>query len=87
MLISYYSSIRLSKAKRNIKKKVYPLKKQGRINFLYWIEPHKKNFIYIIIFSMLGDFGSDIIKGNVLGSLRFNIEQSINNSLVPIHTT
>lgn len=44
------------------------------------IGPHHKDVLSIIICGMLGDVWADEIKGQILNSVRFSIEQSVNNS-------
>jgi len=53
---------------------------KARVKALYRIGPHNVNVLSIIICGMLGDWWADKIKGQVMDSIRFNIEQSINNS-------
>lgn len=44
------------------------------------IGPHHKDVLSIIVCGMLGDWWADEIKGQILNSVRFSIEQSVNNS-------
>lgn len=44
------------------------------------VGPHSKEVLSIIICGMLGDWWGDEIKGQILPSVRFNIEQSVKNS-------
>ena len=44
------------------------------------IGPHNKEVLDVIICGMLGDFWADTIKGKLLNSTRFQIEQSISNA-------
>ena len=53
---------------------------KSRTKALYRIGPHNKDVLSIIICGMLGDWWGDKIKGQVSPSVRFNIEQGINNS-------
>ena len=53
---------------------------KARTKALYRIGPHNKDVLSIIICGMLGDWWGDKIKGQVYSSVRFNIEQGINNS-------
>ena len=53
---------------------------KSRTKALVRIGPHNKNILDIIICGMLGDFWADKIPGKQLNSIRFNIEQGINNS-------
>lgn len=58
---------------------ILPFNKSRTKSFLR-IGPHNKNILEIIICGMLGDFWADKIPGKQLDSIRFNIEQGINNS-------
>lgn len=53
---------------------------KSRTRALYRIGPHNKEVLSIIICGMLGDWWADKIKGNTQPSVRFSIEQGINNS-------
>jgi hypothetical protein len=55
---------------------------KSRTKALVRIGPHNHNkkILEIIICGMLGDFWADKIPGKQLDSIRFNIEQGINNS-------
>jgi ubiquinol-cytochrome c reductase cytochrome b subunit len=59
--------------------KMLPFNK-ARTKAICRIGPHNKEILDIIIFGMLGDFWSDLIPGNKLNSVRFQIEQSIINT-------
>jgi hypothetical protein len=59
--------------------KLLPFNK-ARTNALNRIGPHNKLVLDVIICGMLGDFGAEKITGKQLDSVRFNIEQSINNT-------
>ena len=59
--------------------KMLPFNK-ARTKAIIRIGPHNKQVLDIIICGMLGDFWADKISGKPLNSIRFNIEQSINNS-------
>ena len=53
---------------------------KSRTKALYRIGPHHKDVLSIIICGMLGDWWADKIKGQLSPSVRFNLEQGINNS-------
>ena len=53
---------------------------KSRTKAFYRIGPHNKDVLSIIICGMLGDWWADKIKGQLSASVRFNIEQGINNS-------
>jgi ubiquinol-cytochrome c reductase cytochrome b subunit len=53
---------------------------KSRTKALYRIGPHNLDILSIIICGLLGDWWADKIKGQVLPSVRFNLEQGINNS-------
>jgi len=53
---------------------------KARVKALYRIGPHNKNVLSILICGLLGDWWADKVKGQVIDSIRFNIEQSIINS-------
>lgn len=53
---------------------------KSRTKALHRIGPHDKEILSIIICGMLGDWWSDKIKGQIMPSVRFNIEQGIKNS-------
>jgi ubiquinol-cytochrome c reductase cytochrome b subunit len=53
---------------------------KARTKALLRIGPHNKKILELIICGMLGDFWADKIPGKMLDSIRFNIEQGINNS-------
>ena len=53
---------------------------KARTRAILRIGPHSKDVLSIIICGMLGDWWADEIKAQVLPSVRFNIEQSVNNS-------
>jgi len=53
---------------------------KARTKALYRIGPHNIDVLSIIVCGMLGDWWGDKIKGQVLSSVRFNLEQGVNNS-------
>jgi len=53
---------------------------KSRTKALYRIGPHDKEVLSIIICGMLGDWWADKIKGQLSPSVRFNLEQGINNT-------
>lgn len=53
---------------------------KSRTKALYRIGPHNKEVLSIIICGMLGDWWADQIKGQISPSVRFSIEQGINNT-------
>ena len=53
---------------------------KSRTKALYRIGPHDKEILSVIICGMLGDWWADKIKGQISDSVRFNIEQGINNA-------
>ena len=53
---------------------------KSRTKALYRIGPHNKDVLSIIICGMLGDWWADKIKSQTSPSVRFNIEQGINNT-------
>lgn len=53
---------------------------KSRTKALYRIGPHNKEILSIIICGMLGDWWADQIKGQISPSVRFSIEQGINNT-------
>jgi hypothetical protein len=53
---------------------------KARTKAFFRIGPHNKEILDIIICGMLGAFLADKIPGKQLDSIRFNIEQGINNS-------
>jgi hypothetical protein len=53
---------------------------KARTRAMSRIGPHSKEVLSIIICGMLGDFWANEIKGNLLPSVRFSIEQSVKNS-------
>lgn len=53
---------------------------KSRTKALYRIGPHNKEVLSIIICGMLGDWWADKIKGQTSPSVRFSIEQGINNT-------
>lgn len=53
---------------------------RARTRAILRIGPHSKDVLSIIICGMLGDLWADEIKGQILPSVRFNIEQSVKNS-------
>ena len=53
---------------------------KSRTKALYRIGPHNKDVLSIIICGMLGDWWADKIKGQISTSVRFSIEQGINNT-------
>lgn len=53
---------------------------KARTKAIQRIGPHNKEILEIIISGMLGDFWADKIEGKQLNSIRFNIEQGINNT-------
>lgn len=66
--------------------KMLPFNK-ARTKAITRIGPHNKQVLDIIICGMLGDFGAEKITGNLLPSIRFNIEQSISNTAYIHHLT
>ena len=60
---------------------------KARTKAITRIGPHNKQVLDIIICGMLGDFGAEKITGNLLPSIRFNIEQSISNTAYIHHLT
>ena len=60
---------------------------KARTKAISRIGPHNKQVLDIIICGMLGDFWADKIPGKSLDSVRFNIEQSINNAAYIHHLT
>lgn len=53
---------------------------KSRTKALYRVGPYNKDVLPIIICGMLGDWWGDKIKGQISPSVRFNIEQSLNNT-------
>lgn len=53
---------------------------KSRTKALHRIGPHNKDVLCIIVCGMLGDWWGDKIKGQISPSVRFNIEQGINNA-------
>lgn len=53
---------------------------RARTRAVWRVGPHDKDVLSIIICGMLGDWWADEIKGQILPSVRFNIEQSVTNS-------
>ncbi len=53
---------------------------KSRTKALHRIGPHNIDVLSIIICGMLGDWWGDKIKGQISPSIRFNLEQGINNS-------
>jgi hypothetical protein len=53
---------------------------RARTRAILRVGPHSKEVLSIIICGMLGDWWADEIKGQILPSVRFNIEQSVKNS-------
>ena len=60
---------------------------KARTKAISRIGPHNKQVLDIISCGMLGDFWADKIPGKSLDSVRFNIEQSINNAAYIHHLT
>jgi ubiquinol-cytochrome c reductase cytochrome b subunit len=61
-------------------KQYMPFFSKARTKALYRIGPHNIDVLSIIICGMLGDWWADKIKGQVSPSIRFSLEQCINNS-------
>ena len=61
-------------------KENYSYFSKSRTKALYRIGPHNKDVLSIIICGMLGDWWADKIKSQTSPSVRFNIEQGINNT-------
>jgi serine/threonine protein kinase len=53
---------------------------RARTKAILRVGPHSKEVLSIIICGMLGDWWGDEIKGQILPSVRFNMEQSVKNS-------
>lgn len=53
---------------------------RARTRAILRIGPHNKDVLSVIVCGMLGDWWADEIKGQILPSVRFNIEQSVKNS-------
>lgn len=60
---------------------------KARTKALYRIGPHNKDVLSILICGLLGDWWADKIKGQISTSIRFNIEQAINNAAYIHHVT
>ena len=60
---------------------------KARTKALYRIGPHNKDVLSILVCGLLGDWWADKIKGQVSPSIRFNIEQAINNAAYIHHLT
>lgn len=58
-----------------------------RTKALHRIGPHNKDVLSVLICGMLGDWWADKIKGQISPSIRFNIEQAINNTAYIHHLT
>ena len=52
---------------------------KSRTKALYRIGPHNKEVLSVIMCGMLGDWWADEIKGQISPSVRFSVEQGINN--------
>ena len=52
---------------------------KSRTKALYRIGPHNKEVLSVIMCGMLGDWLADEIKGQISPSVRFSVEQGINN--------
>lgn len=52
---------------------------RARTRAILRVGPHSKDVLSIIVCGMLGDWWADEIKGQILSSVRFNIEQSVKN--------
>ena len=87
MIISHGDSIgthNLSLKQKNIN--IYCFSRP-RTKALYRIGPHNKDVLSILICGLLGDWWGDKIKGQVCPSIRFSIEQAINNAAYIHHLT
>ncbi len=60
---------------------------KARTKALYRVGPHNKDVLSILICGLLGDWWADKIKGKISTSIRFNIEQAINNAAYIHHVT
>ncbi len=60
---------------------------KARTKALYRIGPHNKDVLSILVCGLLGDWWADKIKGQISPSIRFNIEQAINNAAYIHHLT
>ena len=60
---------------------------KARTKALHRIGPHNKDVLSLLICGMLGDWWADKIKGQISPSIRFNIEQAINNTAYIHHLT
>ena len=58
-----------------------------RTKALYRIGPHNKDVLSILICGLLGEWWGDKIKGHTSPSIRFTIEQAINNAAYIHHLT
>lgn len=68
-------------------KNYYSYFSRSRTKSLYRIGPHNKSILCIIICGMLGDWWSDKTKGQTCSSVRFSIEQGLNNTAYIHHLT
>jgi hypothetical protein len=58
---------------------LYLLWNKPRIKAIHRIGPHVKEVLSVLICGMLGDWWSDKVKGQIISSVRFNVEQGIPN--------
>lgn len=84
MLISHVKKTNLHNYKENIYISHFS---KARTKALHRIGPHDKDVLSLLICGMLGDWWADKIKGQISPSIRFNIEQAINNTAYIHHLT
>ena len=84
MLISHVKKANSHNYKGNLYISHYS---KARTKALHRIGPHNKDILCLLICGMLGDWWADKIKGQISPSIRFNIEQAINNTAYIHHLT
>lgn len=75
IIFFYYTNINISRFNR------------PRTKALFRIGPHSIDVLSILTCGLLGDWWGDKIMGQVWASVRFNLEQAINNAAYIHHVT